>query len=107
VTVTELPLWADSEAGRAIGQARLKELMLPLIKEMLADAGVEGVAPHAIRFAAEGRGWLTGKESGRYLSFLAGLFRAAGAVPGAYVQSKHPSRRGAVTRAWVLKEFAE
>lgn len=95
------------EQKRKLAQARLKEKLLPLIKQMLDEAGAAGVTPHAVRFAAENRGLVTGKESGRYLSFLAGLFKAAGAVPGAYVTSKHPRRRGAVTRSWVLKEFAE
>lgn len=105
--VDDAPLWKDAEAARLVGMARLKEQLRELIPEMLREAGTEGVTPHAIRFAAESRGWLTGKESGRYLSFLAGMLKQAGAVPTAYVASKHKSRRGAVTRLWVLKEFAE
>jgi hypothetical protein len=108
---TYLPDYVPDPVGdeqkRLLAQERLKEQLRPLIRTMLADAGAHGVTPHAVRFAAESRGWVTGKETGRFLSFLAGLFKAAGAVPGAYVQSKHPSRRGAVTRCWILKEYAE
>lgn len=102
-----VPSPAGDEEKRLLAQARLKEQLLPLMKAMLQDAGAEGVTPHAVRFAAESRGWVTGKEEGRFLSFLASLFKAAGAVPGGYVPSKHPRRRGAVTRFWILKEFAE
>lgn len=51
-----------------------------------------------VRVMAETRGWVTGKEAGRYWSFLPALLKECGAVPQGFVQSKHPGRKGAYTR---------
>lgn len=88
------------------GRDRLKEQLRVVVRERLAERRGAGLAPHEVRMIAETRGWVTGKETGRYWSFLPALLKECGAVPQGFVQSKHPGRKGAYTRIWVHKDFA-
>jgi hypothetical protein len=84
---------AEQAAEREARWEVTKRLVQALAREMLEDdraADGRGVAFFMVRHAAEHRGWLTGEEKGRELSFGSQLMRAAGGVgTGAFISSKH------------------
>lgn len=74
--------------------AQIRERLQKLAREMLledAEKGGPGVTFHAVRIAAETRGWLSGHEDPAHLnlSFGSGLMRGAGGVVASYVKGKH------------------
>lgn len=56
------------------------ERLVPLARELAAKAGAAGVTVTDLRLYAEQRGVLTGQESGRRLSYLGAVMKAAGLV---------------------------
>lgn len=69
-------LWAE----RLTGETRARDIqrLLPLARELAARAGEAGVTIADVRVVAVQRGLLTGEESGRRLSYLGAVMRAAG-----------------------------
>lgn len=103
------PEWETHQAVAEKLQAardRLKEQLAPLVNELLRDRGATGITVDEVRRMAETRGWLTGEESGRYLSFLSGFLKGLGAVPQGFHTSDHPNSNGRKVRVWVLAEYS-
>lgn len=86
--------------------AALKEKLRTLAAVMLEAADERGVTFDDVRMAAETRGFLTGDEEGRTLSFGSGLMKQCGAIPTAFVKSRHRNSNGRVVRLWKLPQYA-
>lgn len=73
---------------------RLQDLAREMLLEDRAREG-PGITFHAVRLAAETRGWLSGAEDPDYLnlSFGSSLMRAAGGKVHGFVQGKHRNAR--------------
>ena len=76
--------------------------LVPLARELAARAGLDGVTVSDLRIVAVQRG-LLGASSGRGLSYLGAIFRAAGLVPtDRYRRSDVPQAHGNLGRVWCL-----
>lgn len=75
--------------------------------ELARAAGPHGLTVCDIRIHAELRGYLTGDEQGRTLSWLHHVPRRAGLkCTGQVRASTRPRAHGNFQRTWVLPEFA-
>lgn len=83
----------------------LKARMQKLAVDMLMSAGESGVGFDEVRHAAETRGWLTGRESGRFLSFGASMMAAAGGVAVRYRRSRHAASQRRRVAVYVHKSY--
>lgn len=86
----------------------LRAKLQTLAREMLEedrDKGGPGVTFHAVRLAAETRGWLTGEEKRGHidLSFGSALMKAAGGIVAAYVKGKHAKAQRRRVAAYKLE----
>lgn len=76
--------------------------LVPLARELAARAGSDGVTVSDLRITATQQG-LLGASSGRGLSYLGAIFRAAGLVPtDRYRRSDVPQAHGNLGRVWCL-----
>ena len=76
--------------------------LVPLARELAVRAGADGVTVSDLRITATQRG-LLGASSGRRLSFLGAVMRAAGLVPtDRYRRSDVPASHGNPHRVFVL-----
>jgi hypothetical protein len=85
----------------------IRARLVTLAKERLQSAGPHGVTFDEVRFMAETRGWLTGEEAGRTLSFGASVMREAGGVATGYQASKHRKSKNRPIRIWVHAQFLD
>lgn len=83
----------------------LKARLLTLAREMLLHAGEHGVGFDEVRMAAETRGWLTGSESGRFLSFGALLMQKAGGRVVRYRKSLHRASHNRRVAVYVHRDY--
>lgn len=81
--------------------------LIELAKEKLERAETHGVTFDEVRLSAETRGWLTGDERDRTLSFGASVMRRAGAVATGYQPSKHRNSKNRPVRVWVLRKYLD
>lgn len=90
----------------AVDTARTIERLVPIARELAARAGRHGICVADVRLAAVQRGYLTGEERGRRLSFLGAVMRKAGLVQtGDYRRSVIDRSHGNLHAVWVLEEF--
>ena len=76
--------------------------LVPLARELAVRAGAAGCTVSDLRVTATQRG-LLGASSGRRLSYLGAVMRAAGLVPtDRYRRSDVPQAHGNLGRVWVL-----
>lgn len=98
--ITDLPLWAER---REPSIARQIERLAPLARELAERAHPSPITVADVRIAAENRGWLTGEERGRRLSWLGAVMKAAGLVAtGQFVRSPLPRAHGNLLQTWRL-----
>jgi hypothetical protein len=83
----------------------LVERLQRLAVELLERAGAHGCGFDDVRIAAETRGWLTGEENGRFLSFGSILMKKAGGVPLRTRRSKHKQSQRRRITVFVLPQF--
>ena len=89
----DLPLFAHRE--------RDIERLAPIARELADRAGEHGIIFADVRIVAVQRGYLTGEEQGRKLSFGAAVMRAAGLVPTAEHRRSHvPKSHGNLQVVW-------
>lgn len=81
---------------------KLQALALEMLEEDRAKGG-HGIAFFHVRHAAEHRGWLTGEEPDRVLSFGSQLMRGAGGVPCGWATSKHKKSNRRTVRLFRLE----
>ncbi len=98
---------------RAADLKQLRDRLQRIAHDMLLEDSIRvdsgpthGVTFDQVRIRAETRGWLTGAEQGRTLSFGAALMKAAGGVPCEYRASKHKNSHGRVVRVFRLASVA-
>lgn len=72
----ELPNWAEEYTPAH--RKRDIQRLIPLARELATKAGPAGITVSNLRFVAVSRGLLTGEETGRRLSFLGSVMKAAG-----------------------------
>lgn len=72
--VRQIDLWSTSSAKKHSGQI---ELLKPIAQELARKARHHGVTVADVRLIAIQRGLLNGNESGRELSYLGAVMRAA------------------------------
>jgi hypothetical protein len=77
--------------------------LIPLAKKLAWAAGSEGITVADLRETAVQAGVLTGRESGRTLSYLGAVCSAAGLVrTGEYRRSHIPQSHGNLGACWSL-----
>ena len=98
------PLSDDAKAGIATatnGRARQIEALTPVMRELAAKAGADGVTVADLRSVATQRG-LLGASRGRGLSWLSAVPRAAGLEPTERMRRSHiAGSHGNLQRIWV------
>jgi hypothetical protein len=101
------------EDARTADRAELQKKLQNLARELLIEDAASvrtgpthGVTFDQVRLRAETRGWLTGQEKGRTLSFGAALMKAAGGVPCEFRASKHRNSHGRLIRVFRLAVVA-
>lgn len=83
------------------------ERLVPVALELAERAGRSGVTVADLRLAAVQRGLLTGRETGRRLSFLGGVMRKAGLVGTAeFRRSAIVKAHGNLNRVWIHPKHA-
>lgn len=98
----QVDLWAQPSAE---ANADIIEKLRPLILELAAKAHPHPIIFANVRLAAVQRGLLTGRETGKDLSFGGAAMRAAGLVPtGAYRRSHIEESHGNLQAEWKLPE---
>lgn len=94
-----------AEAGQARSASRHADdiaRLVPVVHELIAKADRMTVSD--LRIVAVQRGLLTGQETGRELSYLPAVMRAAGCEPtGEWVRSAIPRTHGNPQRVWRRK----
>lgn len=95
----DTPLWRQKGIRRTLRHPEL----VALVRELFLQSE-EAVTVDEVRRRAVVKGLLTGKETGRQLSFLSSVMRAAGGKPVGYARSTTPSRNRAVVALWVKRD---
>ena len=81
--------------------ARDLDRLVPLARELAEKAGEYGVTVADLRIYAVNRGYLTGQESGRQLSYLGSVMRHAGLVAtDRWRRSQIPKSHGNAQVVW-------
>lgn len=83
----------------------LKARIQRLAHELMIGAKEHGVGFDEVRLAAETRGWLTGEESGRFLSFGSPCMKAAGGIVIRYRRSMHRQSQRRRVAVYVHKSY--
>ena len=110
-------LWdaIESERRKRDGQARSASrhaaeiaALAPIARELALRAGADGITAANVRLAGQHCGILTGAETGRQLSYLSSVMRAAGLVPtGRRRNSPIPQSNANSHVVYVAPEYAE
>jgi hypothetical protein len=109
-------LWdaIESERRKRAGQQRSAArhaaeiaALAPIARELAVKAGPLGIIAADVRLAGVQRGILTGTETGRELSYLPAVMRAAGLVStGQYRKSQIPKAHANPNLVHVAPEYA-
>ena len=82
------------------------ERLIPVAQELARKAGRSGLIMASLRMVAVQRGYLTGAEQGRALSWLGAVMKAAGLRATGLFRRSHIARsRGIPQVVWVDPEF--
>jgi hypothetical protein len=102
---TEVAQYFPPRGRRAARNSAVIERLAKLAVE-LADDSTEGITVSDIRLEAFKRNILTGRESGRELSFLSSVPVAAGLLPtGRYKRSNLAVSHGNLQMVWVADGY--
>jgi hypothetical protein len=104
-------LFDHSASSTALGMRALAETaakhatdiaaLVPLARELAHRAGPDGITVSDLRLYAVQRGLLTGTETGRRLSYLGAVLKAAGLIPtGGYRRSAVGKSHGNLHRVY-------
>lgn len=84
------------------------ERLIPLARELAEKAGPDGVTIADLRLYAVQRGILTGRETGRQLSYLGAVLRCAGLAKTALWRRSHIERsHGNPHRVFVAARYRQ
>lgn len=86
--------------------AQTRAKLQKLANEMLIASKEHGIGFDEVREAAETRGWLTGKEPDRSLSFGSAIMKKAGGVVVRHRKSRHPNAHGRLVAVYVHKQYS-
>jgi hypothetical protein len=96
-----LQLGLDALDRTATRHAAEIRRLIPLAKKLAWAAGSEGITVADLRETAVQAGLLTGRESGRTLSYLGAVCSAAGLVStNEFRRSRIPQSHGNAQRVW-------
>lgn len=101
--MTQLDLTEQWSAPAAAAHREEIARLIPLCIELGRKAGLAGVTVADLRITAVQRGYLTGQERGRHLSYLGAVMKEAGLVKtGEYRRSHIEKSHGNLHTVYIL-----